>query len=103
MLTALELRERLAKDDPPTVIDVRESAELALAHIDGALHMPLAEFESAVRVLDRNASYVVLCHHGIRSAHAAELMAERGFPRVANLLGGIDAWSCEVDPSVPRY
>jgi rhodanese-related sulfurtransferase len=103
ILTALELRERLAEEDPPTLIDVREHDELALANIGGALHMPLAEFESAVRVLDRNENYVVICHHGIRSAHAAELMAERGFTRVANLLGGIDAWSCEVDPSVPRY
>ena len=103
LLTALELNQRMAEEDAPTLIDVRESEELALASIAGSLHMPLGDFENTVRVLDRNASYVVICHHGIRSAQAAELMAHRGFTRVGNLLGGIDAWSCEVDPSVPRY
>lgn len=103
VLTAPELSERLRTETPPTVIDVREREELTVANIDGALHMPLAEFEGAIRVLDRHADYVVICHHGIRSAQAALVMSEQGFTRVSNLLGGIDAWSCEVDPTVPRY
>jgi rhodanese-related sulfurtransferase len=103
VLTAPELRDRLDADMPPTMIDVREHQELALAHIEGALHMPLNELEGAIRVLDRHAEYVVICHHGIRSAQAASAMAEQGFTRVSNLLGGIDAWACEVDPTVSRY
>lgn len=103
VLTAPELRERLQSESPPTMIDVREHEELAIARIDGALHMPLGELEGATRVLDRHAEYVVICHHGIRSAQAAMVMSEQGFTRVSNLLGGIDAWACEVDPTVSRY
>jgi len=103
VLTAPELRDRLDTETPPTLIDVREKEELAIARIEGALHMPLGELEASLRVLDRHAEYVVVCHHGIRSAQAAMAMSERGFTRVANLLGGIDAWACEVDPTVPRY
>lgn len=103
VLTAPELRDRLDAETPPTMIDVREKEELAIARIEGALHMPLGELESSLRVLDRHAEYVVVCHHGIRSAQAAMVMSAQGFTRVANLLGGIDAWACEVDPTVPRY
>lgn len=103
VLTAPELQDRLGAAEPPTLIDVREVEELAIAGIEGALHMPLGEIEGSIRVLDRHAEYVVICHHGIRSAQAASIMAENGFTRVSNLLGGIDAWACEVDPSVPRY
>jgi len=103
VVTAPELSDRLATEAAPTMIDVRESEELAIAAIDGALHMPMQELLRSLRVLDRHAEYVVICHHGIRSAQAAMLMSEQGFTRVSNLLGGIDAWSCEVDPTVPRY
>jgi adenylyltransferase/sulfurtransferase len=57
----------------------------------------------AVASLDPNRDIVVYCHHGIRSAHAAEQLCAAGFSRVWNLAGGIDRWSDEVDPSVPRY
>jgi rhodanese-related sulfurtransferase len=103
VLTAPELSDRLGTEDAPTMIDVRESEELSIASIDGALHMPMEEFEGSIRVLDRHVDYVIICHHGIRSAQAAMVMSEQGFTRVSNLLGGIDAWSCEVDPTVPRY
>ena len=53
--------------------------------------------------LDRNAEIFVLCHHGMRSAHVADYLAEQGFTRVGNVTGGIDAWALMVDPSVPRY
>jgi len=53
--------------------------------------------------LDPARSIVCICHHGIRSAHAARALEEAGFQRVINLAGGIDRWSCDVDPRVPRY
>jgi rhodanese-related sulfurtransferase len=102
-LSVSELAERLKRPHPPTVIDVRESAELEVARIEGAVHMPLGGIERSIRVLDPHMDYVVVCHHGIRSAQAAAVMSAQGFTGVANLTGGIDAWSCEVDPSVPRY
>jgi len=53
--------------------------------------------------LDRGEEIVVFCHHGQRSAMVVDWLRRNGFPRAVNLAGGIDAWSCEVDPTVPRY
>lgn len=103
VITAADLRTRMLGTTPPVVLDVRESAELEIASLPGSLHLPLSNFHASVKVLDRHADYVVVCHHGIRSADAATFMIQQGFTRVANLLGGIDAWACEVDPSMPRY
>jgi len=103
VLTVQQLSERFQQGSAPVVLDVREADEVAIAKLEGALHVPLSEFDALVRTLDRHAEYVVMCHHGIRSAHAAAIMVEQGFTRVANLHGGIDAWACEVDPSTPRY
>jgi rhodanese-related sulfurtransferase len=103
LLTPQEVNARLSGDHPPIVIDVREADEVEIARLDGAVHVPLSRFRSAIESLDRHAEYVVVCHHGIRSGQAATLMTDRGFMRVANLLGGLDAWAREVDPSMPRY
>jgi len=102
-MTAVELRARMAQSDPPVVLDLREPDELAIARLPEAVHVPPAEFEAVLRILDPDAEYVVVCHHGVRSAAAAKRMLERGFTRVANLLGGLDAWAREVDPTMPRY
>jgi rhodanese-related sulfurtransferase len=56
-----------------------------------------------VNELDRHATIVVYCHHGVRSALAAQWLSEQGFPAVRNLAGGIDAWAEEVDETMPRY
>jgi monothiol glutaredoxin len=101
-LSALELKERLARGDDLLLIDVRTPAERAIANIEGgrALDAGLrAEIESSRR--DR--SIVVYCHHGVRSLNAAEELAAQGFRDVYNLVGGIEAWSMDVDPDVARY
>jgi len=85
------------------VIDVREPEEIEIARLPDALHVPMSALDGALGALDPYVEYVVVCHHGIRSAHAAARMIERGFTRVANLLGGVDAWACEIDPSMTRY
>ena len=90
-------------ETPPIVLDVREEDELTIASLPQALHLPLHEFQSSIKALDRDVDYVVVCHHGIRSAEAASFMLRQGFTRVFNLLGGIDAWACDVDPSMSRY
>ena len=94
---------RLDGSDPPVLLDVREPEEVEIVAMPQALRVPLSQLELGIRSLDRAAQYVVVCHHGIRSAHAATFLRERGFTQVANLLGGIDAWAVEVDPSMPRY
>jgi molybdopterin/thiamine biosynthesis adenylyltransferase/rhodanese-related sulfurtransferase len=98
-----ELAVLLARRPPITLIDVRERYEWNLARIPGARLIPLGELESAIPSLDGSESIVVYCHHGMRSETAASALLGAGMRRVRNLVGGIDRWSVEVDPSVPRY
>lgn len=98
-----ELRERLARGDELVLVDVREAGELAICRIAGALHVPLSELASRHPELDPARETVLICHHGIRSAHAAAALARSGFERVLNLSGGIDRWAREVDPTMARY
>ena len=104
-LDPAELREQLSGADAPLLLDVREPFEADLAKIDGALLIPLGDLENELERLrdDQDRSIVIHCHHGGRSRKACELLQSKGFRRVANLRGGIDAWSTEVDPGVPRY
>jgi rhodanese-related sulfurtransferase len=99
----IELKERLLRGDDLSLLDVREAEEVAAAPFPGALHLPMSEVPSQVQALDASAEWVVVCHHGIRSAQVAMYLARVGFERVANLAGGIDRWSLTVDRSVPRY
>ena len=85
------------------LLDVREPEEVALVRINGSVHIPMGEIPGRVHELDPDADIVVYCHHGIRSASVAAFLAQRDFASVANLSGGIDAWSLTVDPSLPRY
>ena len=65
--------------------------------------MPMSQIHTRVEELDKHVPIAVLCHSGIRSAQVAAWLRQLGFERVANITGGIDAWSVTVDPSVPRY
>jgi adenylyltransferase/sulfurtransferase len=102
-MTPLELSQRLAKHDAIDVIDVREPHEWQIARLPGARLIPLGTLSQAIESIDRDRDIVVHCHHGIRSAHAAAMLRTAGFTRVWNLTGGIDRWSDEVDPRVPKY
>ncbi len=98
-----QLRDLLAQGKMPTVLDVREPDETRLAPFAGAIEIPMGEVPSRLTELDPDDEIVVLCHHGIRSGRIAAFLDQQGFRRVANLTGGIDAWSLFVDPNVPRY
>lgn len=97
-----ELAELLAHEDAPFVLDVREPHEHAYSRISGSELIPLAALHRAIDRVPRDREVVVYCHHGIRSAHAVQLLRGAGI-RARNLSGGIDRWSTEVDPSVRRY
>jgi rhodanese-related sulfurtransferase len=91
----------------PLLLDVREPAELRAAAIraDGfeLIAIPMNEIPQRLSQLDPDRPVACLCHHGARSQRVAMFLAANGFTRVANIAGGIDAWSAEVDPGVPRY
>ena len=97
------LAERLRAAEPPVLIDVREPWEHDVARIAGARLVPMNSLPAALSTLDPSREYVIHCHHGVRILMAAQFLRERGLRRVTNLSGGIDAWSVQVDPSVPRY
>ncbi len=97
-----ELSRLLRQPGAPELLDVRERWEWTVARIDKATLVPLSELEAHVGNLDRSRPLVVYCHHGTRSGLAAEWLRAQGF-HASNLAGGIDRWSCEVDPTVARY
>jgi rhodanese-related sulfurtransferase len=102
-LTPAELKKRLDAGEPLVLLDVREPKEIAIACIAEAVSIPLGELPARTHELDPERTTVCICHHGIRSAHAVQALMRVGFPRALNLSGGIDRWSRDVDPSVPRY
>ena len=98
-----EFKQRMDAGEALILIDVREPYEYEIARIAGARLIPLGELESRVDELPRTGTLVLQCHSGIRSEHAVRLLKQAGFENACNLEGGIDAWSVEVDPTVPRY
>jgi rhodanese-related sulfurtransferase len=104
-ITSHELAIHLANDRPVVLIDVRESWEHEMAAIAGSILIPLGELPARAGEVKQppEGLVVVYCHHGVRSLTAAALLQRLGLQNVASLAGGIDAWSCEVDPEMPRY
>lgn len=97
-----ELKARLDQSEDIFILDVREPEEFQIANIGGKL-IPLQDLSMRFNELDPEREIVVVCHHGVRSAHAVGFLRSRGFSKVKNLNGGIDQWSILVDPTVMRY
>ncbi|MEP6508942.1 MAG: ThiF family adenylyltransferase, partial [Gemmatimonadales bacterium] len=97
------LAERMKSGDDIQLIDVREEWEWQIARLPGARLIPLGQLSSHIGSIDRNRETVIYCKSGIRSMHAAYEMEDAGFKRLANLTGGILAWTRDVDPTVQRY
>jgi len=98
-----ELKRRMDAGEPFELIDVREPFEYEIARIDGATLIPLGEITDRLDELSDEQPIVVHCHSGKRSAQAVGLLQQHGFTKVYNLEGGIDAWSDQIDPNVPKY
>ena len=98
-----ELKRKLDAHEPLTLIDVREAYEYEIARIEGAKLIPLGELPARIGEIDPTSDVVIHCHSGVRSAHAVQLLQQAGRQNAVNLAGGIDAWSEEIDPTVPRY
>jgi sulfur-carrier protein adenylyltransferase/sulfurtransferase len=102
-ISPAELKARRDAGTGPLVIDVREASELAVARIPDVLHIPMGEIPGRLAELDANRETVVMCRSGGRSMQVAQFLARNGFQSVANLTGGILAWSRDVDPTVRTY
>ena len=97
------LRERMESGRNCLLLDVREPFEFEMARIEGANLIPLGQLPARYGELDREKEIFVMCHSGVRSERAAEFLRSAGFTKISNVAGGIDAWSQEVDPAIPRY
>ena len=91
----------------PVVLDVREPWELKTASVAAQgfelVAIPMGSIHNQFDTLDPSRPVACLCHHGVRSLRVAAFLAQQGFENVSNITGGIDAWSHELDPSVPLY
>ena len=85
------------------LLDVRDDWEWERAHIESAIHIPLADLSNRIDDLDRNQEIVAYCHVGERSIDACLVLWDAGFRKIRSMIGGIEAWSELVDPTVPRY
>jgi len=101
-LTVTELKALMDEGTPLELLDVRTEEERQTALIEGARHLT-REAMTHIMGLDKGSMIVFHCHHGGRSQQAAEQLRSRGFTNLHNVVGGIDAWSLEIDPSVARY
>lgn len=102
VITAPKLKEMLDGDPNLILIDVRTEREREIASIASARSLDQDEL-SRLEALPKNTPIAFLCHRGVRSRSAAEHFVEKGFSKIYNVEGGIDAWSVKVDPTVPRY
>lgn len=101
-ITAAEARDAMTRG--LLLVDVRTSEEHGLAHVAGAVHIPLHELESRMDELgDHQGPIAFLCHHGVRSLKATLMARAMGKPQAMSVAGGIEAWSLAADQRVPRY
>lgn len=98
-----ELKQKMDQKESFRLIDVREEEEYKTAHLEGSTLIPLSQLTQRAQELKADEELVIHCHHGGRSQRACEYLSAQGFKNVANLSGGIDAWSVKIDPNVPRY
>jgi adenylyltransferase/sulfurtransferase len=101
-IAVTDLKKRLDAGEDLFVLDVREPFEYQIANIGGTL-IPMGQVPQRLDEIDRNREIVVQCKSGGRSQRIAEFLKQAGYEKVANLAGGILAWSDQVDPSVPKY
>jgi rhodanese-related sulfurtransferase len=103
-LTPQEVQRRLKTGEKLRLIDVREPHEFQLASIEGSELIPMRTVPQALDSLRQEGSgMVIFCHHGMRSLQVAQWLREQGIEECASMAGGIDRWSREIDPAVPRY
>ena len=102
-ISVAELKRRHDAGEDFVLLDVREPDELATAALGWARAIPMGEIPAHLEELPRDRAIVCMCHHGGRSERVTQFLNQNGYGDAVNLAGGIDEWSTEIDPSVPRY
>jgi len=101
-ITVHDVKQMLATDKSPLLLDCREDHEWQTCRIEGAVHIPMAQTPARLDELPADQPIVVYCHHGVRSLRVTQFLIQSGRD-ARSMSGGIDAWSLQIDPSVPRY
>lgn len=102
-ITVAELKQRLERGERLLLVDVREPWEYEMCRIEGSKLIPMGTIPANLQALDVEEDVICYCHHGQRSLDVAVWLRRQGVEGAKSLAGGIDRWSREVDPSVPRY
>ena len=106
-ITPAKLKEWLDEIDSSllNIIDCREQDEWEICHIKEASLIPLSVFTESINKFkdSKSMTFVIYCHHGIRSLHATHQMRSKGFKNTYSLAGGIERWSYDIDPTIARY
>jgi molybdopterin/thiamine biosynthesis adenylyltransferase/rhodanese-related sulfurtransferase len=102
-ISPAELADLRARGEPVQLVDVREPAEWEIVRIAGSRLLPLRDLPARLGELDARQPVVTICHHGVRSRRALELLRAAGFPAVRSLAGGVDRWAVECEPGMARY
>jgi len=102
-ISAKEVHDRIAKGEKLLLVDVREPWEYNLCHIPEAKLIPLGALPASVNSLLDAENVICYCHHGMRSLDAAAWLRQQGVENAKSMAGGIERWSVEVDPKMPRY
>jgi rhodanese-related sulfurtransferase len=98
-----DVKARFDRGEKLVLVDVREHWEYQVCRIEGAKHVPLGSLAASLEMLPDVDEVICYCHHGMRSLEAAAWLRVQGFEKAKSLAGGIERWSVEVDPKVPRY
>ena len=102
-ITPKAVSERIARGDKFLLVDVRDPWEFSLCKISGATLIPLGSLPTSLNTLLDAGEVICYCHHGMRSLDAAVWLRQQGVDGAKSMTGGIERWSTEIDPNVPRY
>jgi len=103
LITVNELKNYINNKKDFILLDVRENFELEIASICHSIHIPMKDIPKRINELDKNKEIIIICKSGIRSARVCEFLQKNDFLKLKNVSGGINAWSIEIDNSIPLY
>ncbi len=102
-ITPEELKSSMDAGNIPALLDVRETWEYEICHIDNSVNISMSQIPARMAEFNPEQEIVVICHHGMRSLQVASYLESHGYTNISNLAGGIDAWARTVDPSMAQY